>query len=277
MKHGWSRDIPAPTGKDIDGRPTWTGKLLISMAIPKELNIERGKVKIYNGVLISGNLGKGLLGVGTGTLLHLVVQQLGEDRARNFLDNLHDVSITWLQHKGFTFGLRDISIPDKQRKEFHAILEEAEKEVADYLRQVTNPNNGELTVDADRVENTINQKLNQTISRAAKDVLPSLPRSNLSDMAIGSESKGKKSNITQMVGYVGQQNVNGARIPCGLTGRALPHFRRNDFGLRSRGWVKHCYEEGLDPQEFFLHAAGGREGLVDTAIKVTDFVFSHER
>lgn len=62
MKHGWSRDIPPPTGTDADGRPTWTGKLLISMAIPKELNIERGKVKIYNGVLISGNLGKGLLG-----------------------------------------------------------------------------------------------------------------------------------------------------------------------------------------------------------------------
>lgn len=78
MKHGWSRDIPPATGTDADGRPTWTGKLLISMAIPKELNIERGKVKIYNGVLLSGNLGKGLLGVGTGTLLHLVVQQLGE-------------------------------------------------------------------------------------------------------------------------------------------------------------------------------------------------------
>lgn len=74
-----------------------------------------------------------MLGVGTGTLLHLVVQQLGEDRARDFLDNLHDVSLCWLQHKGFTFGLRDISIPDKQREEFHAILEEAEREVAEYV------------------------------------------------------------------------------------------------------------------------------------------------
>ncbi len=77
MKHGWSRDIPPAVTKDEDGRPVWTGKQLISMAIPKELNIERGKVKIYNGELLSGNLGKALLGVGTGTLLHLVVQQLG--------------------------------------------------------------------------------------------------------------------------------------------------------------------------------------------------------
>lgn len=266
MKHGWSRDIPKPVEKDADDRPVWTGKQLVSMAIPKELNIERGKVRIYNGELLSGTLGKNLLGVGTGTLLHLVVQQLGEDRARNFLDNLHDVSLTWIQHKGFTFSFRDISIPDKQRKEFHAIIDEAEKNVADYLKHVTNKD-GELTVDPNRVETTINQKLNQTIAKAGKDVLPSLPRSNLSDMAIGSESKGKKSNITQMVGYVGQQNVYGCRIPCGFTGRTLPHFRRNDYGLRSRGWVKHCYEEGLDPQEFFMHAVGGREGLVDTAIK----------
>lgn len=267
MKHGWSRDIPPHVQVDEDGRPVWTGKQLISMSIPKELNIERGKVKIHNGELLSGNLARGLLGVGDGTLLHLVVQLLGEDRARNFLDNLHDVSLCWIQHKGFTFSLRDISIPDKQKKEFHAILEQAEHEAAEYLRQVTDPITGQITVDATRVENTINQKLNQTISRAAKDVLPSLPRSNLSDMAVGSESKGKKSNITQMVGYVGQQNVYGARIPCGLTGRTLPHFKRHDYGLRSRGWVKHCYQEGLDPQEFFMHAAGGREGLVDTAIK----------
>jgi DNA-directed RNA polymerase II subunit RPB1 len=141
------------------------------------------------------------------------------------------------------------------------------------LAQVTNPETRELTVNAARVETTINQMLNQTISKAGKDVLPSLPRSNLSDMAIGSESKGKKSNITQMVGYVGQQNVYGSRIPCGFTGRTLPHFRRNDYGLRSRGWVRHCYEEGLDPQEFFMHAAGGREGLVDTAIKVIRFFY----
>lgn len=269
MKHGWSRtDLPQPVDTDADGRPLYTGKQLLSMTIPRELNLERGKVVIINGELLAGNLGKDLLGVGTGTLLHLVVQQLGEDRARDFLDNLHDVCITWLQHEGFTFGIRDICIPEKQRKEFTAIIDEAERNVTEYIAQVTDPITGLLTVDADRVESIINQKLNQTISKAGKEVLPSLPRSNLSDMATGGESKGKRSNITQMVGYVGQQNVGGSRVPYGITGRTLPHFKRNDYGLRSRGWVRHCYEQGLDPQEFFMHAAGGREGLVDTAIKV---------
>jgi len=86
----------------------------------------------------------------------------------------------------------------------------------------------------------------------------SLPRSNLTIMALESESKGKASNIIQFAAYVGQQNVYGERIPCGMIGRTLPHFKRNDLGLRSRGFVEHPYVVGLTPQEVFMHAAGGR-------------------
>lgn len=267
MKHGTRREIPQAVERDADGRPVWTGKQLISMAIPKELNIEHKDVRVYNGELISGNLNKSLLGNGTGTLLHIAVQQLGEDRARDFLDNLHDLNICWLKHRGFTFSLRDITIPEKQKREFHSIVDEAQAKVSEYLERVIDPETRQLTVNEDIAEAKINQILNQTISRAGKEVLPSLPRSNLADMATKSGSKGKPSNITQMVGYVGQQNVHGGRIPCGMKDRTLPHFKKNDYGLKSRGWVKHCYEEGLDPQEFFMHAAGGREGIVDTAIK----------
>lgn len=72
----------------------------------------------------------------------------------------------------------------------------------------------------------------------------------------------------QFSGFVGQQNVYGERIPCGMIDRTLPHFKRGDnLGLKSRGFVRHPYVIGLDPQEVFMHAAGGREGLIDTAIK----------
>jgi DNA-directed RNA polymerase subunit A' len=33
--------------------------------------------------------------------------------------------------------------------------------------------------------------------------------------------------------------------------------------------VEHSYREGLDPKEFFFHAMGGREGLVDTAVRTS--------
>ena len=267
MKHGWSREIPEPVCQDADGRDVWTGKQLLSMAIPQELNLERGDVRIYNGVLIQGTLDKKLLGVGSGSLVHLVVQQLGEDRARDFLDNLHDVCICWLKHRGFTFGCRDITIPDHLDQQFRSIVQEAKDKIDAYLRDVTDPDTGELNEDADKVEGMINQTLNQVLARAGKEVLPALPKTNLYHMAKGAKSKGKDSNIIQINAYCGQQNIAGGRIPCGLIGRTTAHFRRGDLGLANRGFVEHPYVVGLNPHEVFMHAAGGREGLVDTAIK----------
>jgi len=69
---------------------------------------------------------------------------------------------------------------------------------------------------------------------------------------------------------VGQQNVEGKRISFGFGERSLPHFGRHDYGPESKGFVSSNYITGLDPSEFFFHAMGGREGLIDTAIKTAE-------
>lgn len=66
---------------------------------------------------------------------------------------------------------------------------------------------------------------------------------------------------------MGQQNVEGKRIPFGFCKRTLPHFLKCDYGPESRGFVENSYLAGLTPTEFFFHAMGGREGLIDTAVK----------
>jgi DNA-directed RNA polymerase beta' subunit len=66
---------------------------------------------------------------------------------------------------------------------------------------------------------------------------------------------------------VGQQNVEGKRIAFGFRDRSLPHYYKDDYGPDSRGFVTNSYLSGLTPQEFFFHAMGGREGLIDTAVK----------
>lgn len=43
-------------------------------------------------------------------------------------------------------------------------------------------------------------------------------------------SKGKPTNITQVIGVVGQQNIEGARIRFGFNRRTLPHFQKDDNG-----------------------------------------------
>jgi hypothetical protein len=76
--------------------------------------------------------------------------------------------------------------------------------------------------------------------------------------------------ISQVIACVGQQNVEGKRIPFGFRKRTLPHFIKDDYGPESRGFVENSYLAGLTPSEFFFHAMGGREGLIDTAVKTAE-------
>jgi DNA-directed RNA polymerase II subunit RPB1 len=57
----------------------------------------------------------------------------------------------------------------------------------------------------------------------------------------------------------------------------LPHFNKDDLGPEARGFVGNSYLRGLTPQEFFFHAMGGREGLIDTAVKTASTGYIQRR
>ena len=80
-----------------------------------------------------------------------------------------------------------------------------------------------------------------------------------------------------MSACVGQQMVEGKRIPFGFKYRTLPHFTKDDYSPESRGFVENSYLRGLTPQEFFFHAMAGREGLIDTAVKTAETGYIQRR
>src|SRR5208337_1185950 len=84
-----------------------------------------------------------------------------------------------------------------------------------------------------------------------------------------SGARGSMLNLTQMAGAVGQQSVRGERLMRGFVHRTLPHYHRGDLGADARGFVSSSYKEGLSPTEYFFHSMGGREGLVDTAVRTS--------
>lgn len=43
--------------------------------------------------------------------------------------------------------------------------------------------------------------------------------------------------LLKVIACVGQQNVEGKRIPFGFRHRTLPHFIKDDYGPESKGWV----------------------------------------
>jgi len=82
-----------------------------------------------------------------------------------------------------------------------------------------------------------------------------------------------------MIACVGQQVLFGKRVPNGFEDRSLPHFQRHSKIPAAKGFVSNSYYSGLTPTEFFFHAMGGREGLIETAFKnvETGYVFIFSR
>jgi DNA-directed RNA polymerase III subunit RPC1 len=90
-------------------------------------------------------------------------------------------------------------------------------------------------------------------------------------------SKGSPLNLAQMMSCVGQQNVGGQRIQDGFVKRTLPHFEKGEKGPMARGFVANSFYTGLEPYEFLFHTMGGREGLVDTAVKTAETGYMQRR
>ncbi len=119
-------------------------------------------------------------------------------------------------------------------------------------------------------EHTVNSVLNNARNEAGNIALETLDSHNRLKGMVFAGSKGSNMNISQIMACVGQQNVEGKRIPFGFNGRTLPHFTKGDYGPESKGFVENSYLTGLTPSEFYFHAMGGREGLIDTAVKTAN-------
>jgi len=69
-----------------------------------------------------------------------------------------------------------------------------------------------------------------------------------------------------MSAMLGQQAVRGKRVKRGYTNRMLPHFPGKEMGAESFGFVGSSFIRGIHPVEYFFHAAGGRDSLVNKGI-----------
>ena len=118
-------------------------------------------------------------------------------------------------------------------------------------------------------ETRVNNILNKASFEAGKLGRTNLDSNNRFVLMVNAGSKGSDLNISQMISCLGQQNVDGKRIPYGFENRTLPHFSKFDDSPEARGFVESSFIGGLRPEELFFHAMGGRVGLIDTAVKTS--------
>ncbi|TFK28353.1 RNA polymerase II large subunit [Coprinopsis marcescibilis] len=285
----WDGNVPPPA--ILKPKPLWTGKQIISLTIPRGINLARGSdsktpnpvfddgMLIENGELLYGIVDKKIVGASAGGLVHIVFREKGPEVTKQLFTGLQMIVNYWLFHHGFSIGIGD-TIADAKTMEFITENINASKtkvlEVMQsaYLDQMKPKAGMTLRESFEREVESILNKARDTCGQHAQKHLKE--DNNVKQMVVAG-SKGSFINISQMSVCVGQQSVEGKRIPFGFRHRTLPHFTKDDFSPESRGFVENSYLRGLTPQEFFFHAMAGREGLIDTAVKTAETGYIQRR
>ncbi|KAI0791691.1 beta and beta-prime subunits of DNA dependent RNA-polymerase [Abortiporus biennis] len=285
----WDGAIPTPA--ILKPKPLWTGKQVLSLVIPRGINIHRSPdpkssnpvfddgILIENGDVIFGIVEKKTVGASQGGLVHVVFREKGPEITRQLFTGLQKVVNYWLFHNGFSIGIGD-TIAD--RKTMAHITEAIAARKATVVQIVDDAAHDRLKAQPgmtirESFESKVERELNLARDQNGQYAQKSLKEDNNVKQMVVAGSKGSFINISQMSVCVGQQIVEGKRIPFGFRHRTLPHFTKDDFSPEARGFVENSYLRGLTPQEFFFHAMAGREGLIDTAVKTAETGYIQRR
>ena len=228
-------------------------------------------LEIVDGRYVRGQMTKGVLGGPGRGLLQRVCNDYGNMAASNFVDDLQNVVTEYLCNTAFSVGVSDLLSNNSTTQEIIKVIETKKNNVKDLIDQtqlgVFENNTGKTN--KEEFETQVNNILNQATSESGKIGLNSLDKNNRFVTMVNAGSKGSELNISFMISCLGQQNVDGKRIPYGFENRTLPHYMKYDDSPSARGFVESSYINGLTPQELFFHAMGGRVGLIDTAVKTS--------
>ncbi|KAJ8928914.1 hypothetical protein NQ314_018451 [Rhamnusium bicolor] len=271
----WDGKMPRPA--ILKPKPLWTGKQIFSLIIPGNVNMIRThsthpddeddgpykwispgdtKVMVEHGELVMGILCKKTLGTSAGSLLHICMLELGHEVCGRFYGNIQTVINNWLLLEGHSIGIGDTIADPQTYLEIQKAIKKAKEDVIEVIQKAHNmelePTPGNTL--RQTFENQVNRILNDARDKTGGSAKKSLTEYNNLKAMVVSGSKGSNINISQVIACVGQQNVEGKRIPFGFRKRTLPHFIKDDYGPESRGF-----------------------GLIDTAVKTAETGYIQRR
>jgi len=285
-------DLPPPailkpcelwTGKQAFSmllRPNKQSKVFVNLEVPEKNYSKKGEsmcvndgwVILRNSELVSGNLGKKILGGAKNGLFFRLIRDNSAEAAIACMSRLAKMTSRWLMNRGFTIGIDDVTATLSVRNQKSGITRGKYDVVDEKIKQFhagtlpLKPGcNAEQTLEA-----VVNGELGQIRDMIGGMCEQQLTFMNKPRIMAQCGSKGSAINLCQMMACCGQQNVGGQRIKDGFVNRTLPHFAKGSKAPKARGFVQNSFYTGLEPTEFFFHTMGGREGLVDTAVKTAE-------
>ena len=236
-------------------------------------------LEIQNGKYIRGQMEKGILGDGTKGLIHRICNDFGNMKSAAFIDDLQNIVTEYMKTSAYSVGISDLIADSKTNEKITSVITQKKKEVKTIIDETHLGifENKTGKTNEQEFETQVNNILNRASNDAGKIGRESLSSDNRFVIMVNAGSKGSDLNISQMISCLGQQNVDGKRIPYGFEDRTLPHFVKFDDSPAARGFVENSFISGLTPEELFFHAMGGRVGLIDTAVKTSQTGYIQRR
>ena len=292
-------DGPLPQPKVKDPQPLWTGKQIFSLFLPKVMNyvlkanICQGCTKcleencpydayviVKNGELIHGVIDRRSIGAEQSeSLLHRIIKDYGTQAGREFLNKITRLLKLFITMRGFTYSYDELVLSPTAENKIKKTMEKLQKKIEELIksyRKGTLPRLPGQTLE-ESFEIYVMNELAKARDDSGKIADEDFTLDNSGIIMTRTGARGSSLNIGQMSACIGQQSVRGKRILRGYLGRALPHFKSGDPSPKARGFVYSSYQKGLDTIEFFFHAMGGREGLVDTAVRTQQSGYMQRR
>jgi DNA-directed RNA polymerase subunit A' len=294
---GYEGSLPEPAIK----KPTslWTGKQIFSLFIPKDMNYvlksticrscptclcenceSDAYIVIKDGVLKCGLIDRRAIGAEQSeSLLHRIIKDYGSQAGRIFLNKICQLLKVFISMRGFTFSFDELELSDAAEKKIKGTIEKIEKRIEKLIQDYRNGTLPRLPGQTlnESFEIYVMNELAEARDKAGKVADKDFELGNAGIIMTRTGARGSNLNIGQMAASVGQQSVRGKRIMRGYVNRALSHFKKGDSTPKARGFVYSSYTHGLDPIEYFFHAMGGREGLVDTAVRTQQSGYMQRR
>ena len=245
----------------------------------EDASISNNVLEIHNGKYLRGQADKPVFASSTKGVLSRICNDFGNMAASNYIDDLQQVITEYMKTSAYSVGVSDLISDRKTTESILQIIESKKTDVQQLMDKVhlgileNNTGKTNMTEFETQVNNILNKATEQSGSTAVK----SLSKNNRFVIMVNSGSKGSLLNISQMISCLGQQNVDGKRIPYGFDNRTLPHFTKYDDSPGARGFIENSYISGLTAPELFFHAMGGRIGLIDTAVKTSQTGYIQRR
>ena len=252
-------------------------------------NSNENQVIFKNGELLCGILDKSQYGASKYGIVHSIHEIYGPDVAAKTLSVLGRLFTNYITRTAFTCGMDDLLLTAEGNKWRSDILKssvdigrEAAAEVTNLdkntpaddpellkrLEEILRDNNKSGILDA-----VTSSKVNAITSKVVSTCVPAgtmkkFPYNSMQAMAL-SGAKGSNVNVSQIMCLLGQQALEGRRVPVMVSGKTLPSFKPFETDAMAGGYIKGRFYSGIKPQEYYFHCMAGREGLIDTAVKTS--------